>query len=76
MGRLRGRLWSVTVSLEEAPVLRRTLPVVSTRLVSGKVEIRVMAEHEPEGGMSPVEPTLEDVYFATLLGNGLTVELD
>ena len=76
VGKLSGRLWSKTVPLDEAPVLRRTLPVVSTRLVSGEMEIRVVAEEPPEGGLEPVEPTLEDVYFATLLGHGLSVELD
>lgn len=75
-GKLSGRLWSKTVPLDEAPVLRRSLPVVSTRLVGGQMEIRVVAEQAPEGGLSPVEPTLEDVYFATLLGHGLSVELD
>ena len=76
VGKLSGRLWSKTVPLDEAPVLRRTLPVVSTRLVSGEMEIRVVAEEPPEGGLEQVEPTLEDVYFATLLGHGLSVELD
>jgi ABC-type multidrug transport system ATPase subunit len=76
VSKLSGRLWSKTVPLDEAPVLRRSLPVVSTRLVSGEMEIRVVAEEAPEGGLSAVEPTLEDVYFATLLGHGLSVELD
>ena len=74
--KLSGRLWSKTVSMEEAPVLRRALPVVSTRLIGGRMEIRVVAEEQPEGGLEPVAPTLEDVYFATLLGHGLSVELD
>ncbi len=76
VGELTGRLWSKTVSLEEAPVLRRALPVVSTRLTGGQMEIRVVAEVPPEGDLLPVEPTLEDVYFATLLRHGLSVELD
>ena len=76
IGKLAGRLWSKTVPLDEAPVLRRSLPVVSTRLVGGEMEIRVVAEEAPEGGLSGVAPTLEDVYFATLLGHGLSVELD
>jgi len=74
--KLRGRLWSKRVSMDDAPVLRRTLPVVSTRLVGGQMEIRVVAENAPEGGFLGVEPTLEDVYFSTLLGHGLSVEHD
>jgi ABC-type multidrug transport system ATPase subunit len=76
IGRLEGHLWSKQVSMEEAPALRRSLPVVSTRLVGGRMEIRVVSEEEPEGGLVPVAPTLEDVYFATLLSHGLSVELD
>jgi len=76
VARLKGRLWSRTVPMSEAPLLRRSLPVVSTRLVGGRMEIRVVAESQPEGGLEPAEPTLEDVYFATLLGHGLSVELD
>jgi len=74
--KLNGRLWSKRVGMDEAPVLRRSLPVVSTRLVGGQMELRVVAEAEPECGLTRVEPTLEDVYFATLLGHGLSVELD
>lgn len=76
VAKLSDRLWSKRVGMDEAPVLRRSLPVVSTRLVGGQMEIRVVSEAEPEGGLVPVEPTLEDVYFATLLGHGLNVELD
>ena len=73
---LSGRLWHKIVSAAEAPVLRKALPVVSTRLIGGQVEIRVIAESAPEGGLEPATPTLEDVYFATLLKHGLQVELD
>jgi ABC-type multidrug transport system ATPase subunit len=76
IAKLDGRLWSKTVPLDEAPRLRRELPVVSTRLVGGQMEIRAVAESAPEGGLTPVAPTLEDVYFATLLGHGLSVDVD
>ena len=73
---LSGRLWHKVVPASEAPALRKALPVVSTRLIGGQVEIRVIAEAAPEGGLEPATPTLEDVYFATLLKHGLQVELD
>ncbi len=68
--RLDGRLWRMTVSMTEAAGLERTLPVVSTRLVSGQVELRLLAETPPGEGVVPAEPTLEDVYFATLIEHG------
>ena len=74
--RLAGRLWRKLLPIEDAAMLRRSLPVVSTRLIAGKMEIRVVADEQPEGGLVAVEPTLEDVYFATLLQHGLHTELD
>ena len=74
--KLSGRLWSKRVAASQVEVLRRTLPIVSTRLVAGEMEIRVVAETMPEADLSEVQPTLEDVYFATLRANGLSVEFD
>ena len=73
---LSGRLWSRVVPRDEAQALRRSLPVVSTRLVSGQVELRVVSEQQPEGGLSAAEPTLEDVYFATLMKHGMNPVVD
>jgi hypothetical protein len=55
--------------------LQGILPVVSTRLIAGRVEIRIVAETPPRDDLEPAAPTLEDVYFATLLQHGLKVEL-
>jgi ABC-type multidrug transport system ATPase subunit len=63
---LEGRLWSTTVDKADAERLRATLPVVSTRIAAGRTEVRVRADTAPQG-MQPTAPTLEDVYFATLL---------
>jgi ABC-type multidrug transport system ATPase subunit len=76
VGQLEGRMWHKIVTAAQAPALRQVLPVVSTRLIAGQVEIRVVSEQQPEGGLELVAPTLEDVYFATLLKHGLQVELD
>jgi ABC-type multidrug transport system ATPase subunit len=74
VGRLQGRLWRKVVSMEEARVWRQDLPVVSTRLVAGQVEVRLVAEQPPRDDLAPAEPNLEDVYFATLLEHGLTAD--
>jgi ABC-type multidrug transport system ATPase subunit len=73
--RLDGRLWRRIVSLEEAKARRAELPVVSSRLIAGRVELRVVAEASPSDEFEPATPTLEDVYFATLLEYGLSVDL-
>jgi ABC-type multidrug transport system ATPase subunit len=67
---LDGRLWTQTVDKPEAERLRTTLKVISTRIVSGRREVRALAERAPPG-MQAVAPTLEDVYFATLIEHGI-----
>jgi ABC-type multidrug transport system ATPase subunit len=71
--RLAGRLWKVVVDREQSDALRSRLPVVSTRLIAGRVELRVAGETMPAEGMTPATPTLEDVYFATLAQHGIDV---
>ena len=55
--------------------LRERLPIVSTRMFGGKTEIRVVGSERPDG-MDVAEPSLEDVYFATLAENGINVAID
>jgi len=74
--RLAGRLYAKKVAATQAPALVAALPVVSTRLKAGQVELRVVAEDPPESGFEAAPATLEDVYFATLLQHGLSVELN
>lgn len=75
IGSLQGRLWSKLVPMAEVEAYRQALPVVSTRLVGGQVEVRVFAAQRPEADLQPAAATLEDVYFATLQKHGLSVEL-
>jgi len=76
VAKLDGRLFVKTVERAEAGALQAELPVVSTRLRAGRVELRVVAETAPEIGFELAAPTLEDVYFATLTQHGLSVELN
>jgi ABC-type multidrug transport system ATPase subunit len=74
--KLNGRLWSRMVGNDDVAGLRNKLPIVSTRRIAGKIEIRVVSENQPEGDLQPVAPNLEDVYFATLLQHGMDLEVD
>jgi ABC-2 type transport system ATP-binding protein len=67
---LDGRLWTAAVDKREAERLRATLKVISTRIVAGRMEVRVLSDSAP-AGMQAAVPTLEDVYFATLLEHGI-----
>jgi ABC-type multidrug transport system ATPase subunit len=72
--RLHGRVWRCIVDRSTVEGLRASLPVLTTRLRAGRTEISVLADAQPETGFAPVEPDLEDVYFAALLHPGLLGE--
>jgi ABC-type multidrug transport system ATPase subunit len=72
---LRGRLWSCVVPRDAVETLRARHIVLSCRLKAGLTEVRVLADQTP-ADMTAASPTLEDVYFATLIRHGLTANLD
>jgi ABC-2 type transport system ATP-binding protein len=72
---IRGRLWSCIVPRSAAQQLRAQYNVISSRLKSGAMEVRVLANTAPPG-MTAAVPTLEDIYFATLVQHGLSANLD
>ena len=67
---LDGRLFVAVVDRAEAERLRTSLQVISARIAAGRTEIRVLADAAPPG-TRPAVPTLEDVYFATLIAHGV-----
>jgi ABC-2 type transport system ATP-binding protein len=72
---LDGRLYSAVVDRAEVERLRATLNVISARIAAGRTEVRVLAD-QPPAGMRPVAPTLEDVYFATLIAHGVDTSVE
>jgi ABC-type multidrug transport system ATPase subunit len=75
IAKLDGKLWKRVVARDDVPALRERYAILSTRLVAGRAEIRVVGNERPED-LAPAEPTLEDVYFATLQQHGLDVTLN
>ncbi len=73
IGKLEGRLWKQLVAPGEVAMVRERVPILSTRLIAGRAEIRVVGSERPDG-LEPAQPTLEDVYFATLMQHGVDVE--
>ena len=64
---LAGRIWHRTVPKAELAGCKERLQVISTRLRGGQTLIHVLADDCPEPGFERVEPSLEDLYFATLV---------
>lgn len=73
---LRGRLWRCEVSADGVAEARTHLPVISHRLVAGRTELRMVSTDKPSDASELAEPTLEDVYFATLAQHGFATEFD
>ncbi|MEO6323681.1 MAG: ABC transporter ATP-binding protein [Thermoanaerobaculia bacterium] len=63
---LEGRLWRKAVAKAAVAEHRLRHDVISTRLFAGQTQLHVLADARPDPGFSPIAPTLEDVYFATL----------
>ncbi|MBI2569774.1 MAG: ABC transporter ATP-binding protein [Candidatus Schekmanbacteria bacterium] len=63
---LRGKTWTKAIPKAELPRYEMELPVIMTRLVAGRTVIHVHAAERPDASFSPIEASLEDVYFRTL----------
>ena len=63
---LRGKVWKKLVERDRLADYERDLPVISSRLVSGRTVIHVVAPQRPDPSFEEVAPELEDVYFNAL----------
>ena len=64
---LAGRIWSKSVDKDELAELRAHRQVISSRLISGRTVVHVLADESPGKGFAPTPGGLEDVYFSTLI---------
>ncbi len=69
IARLGGKIWRRVVDREELASARSSLPIISTRLQSGRTVVRAYADSAPGPGFDPVEADLEDVYFSAVAGH-------
>ena len=63
---LRGRIYLRTVDRGELASYNARFAVISTKLFAGRTVIRILADAPPGEGFEPIDPSLEDVYFAAL----------
>ena len=64
---LQGRVWRRTIEASQLAGYQQDLTVISNRLRGGQTVIHVLADSLPGAGFEPVEGSLEDLYFATLV---------
>ena len=63
---IEGKVWSCMISKKELSAYRKKYQVISTKLIAGQTQIRIVSDHTIEEGFEKVSPNLEDYYFATL----------
>ena len=73
---LDGRVWQRAIARSDLESVKAALPVISTRLTAGRTLVNVVSDAAPDAAFVPIEPTLEDVYFATIGGRLPAVDAD
>ncbi|MFH1004661.1 MAG: ABC transporter ATP-binding protein [Bacteroidota bacterium] len=62
---LNGKIWKKMIEKTELPDYKLSFNVISSQMYAGKSIIHVFSENRPDS-FEPVEPNLEDVYFANI----------
>ena len=63
---IQGKIWTKIIPKNDLPAYKKAFDKISTKLVSGKTQIRVLSNTKPEAGFELKSTNLEDYYFATL----------
>lgn len=66
---LQGQVWTRLMDREQLPGIKEQFHVISTRLVSGKTQVRVKSTSMPDAGFELAQAGLEDVYFTSIIEN-------
>ncbi len=61
-----GKIWEKDITGFNLEDIEKEYHVISTRLFSGKIFVRIFCEKDPDDEFNAVDPILEDVYFFTL----------
>ncbi len=63
---IEGKIWSKIIAKKDLEAFKKAFNVISTKLVAGETQIRVLSDRKPEEGFESIAPNLEDYYFTTL----------
>ncbi len=66
-----GKIWTKIIPKKDIEAYKKAFDVISTKLVSGETQIRVLSDNKPEAGFDVITPSLEDYYFATLYNQAI-----
>jgi len=68
---IEGKIWTKIIPKTDIDSFKKAFDVISTKLVSGETQIRVLSENKPEAGFDSIAPNLEDYYFATVFNQAV-----
>jgi ABC-type multidrug transport system ATPase subunit len=68
---IEGKIWTKIIPKADIDIYKKAFHVISTKLVSGETQIRVLSANKPETGFDTITPNLEDYYFTTLFNQSL-----
>jgi ABC-2 type transport system ATP-binding protein len=68
---LAGKIWTKALTKEELSRCSERMDVISNKLMEGRPIVRVYSEGQPETGFTPIEPTLEDLFFYQIKRNSM-----
>ncbi|WBU89087.1 ABC transporter ATP-binding protein [Cellulophaga omnivescoria] len=66
---IEGKIWTKIIPKNDIEVYKNTFDVISTKLVAGDTQIRILSNKKPEKDFQLIAPNLEDFYFASLFNN-------
>ncbi|MCG2417803.1 ABC transporter ATP-binding protein [Aequorivita sp. F47161] len=66
---IEGKIWTKIIPKKDIEAYKKAFDVISTKLVAGETQIRVLSDAKPEEGFRLITPNLEDFYFTTLFIN-------
>ena len=64
-------VWQKTVGRDQVTDHMERYNVISTRLFAGQTILHVLSDSSPGADFEAISAELEDVYFATMKGNGV-----
>jgi ABC-type multidrug transport system ATPase subunit len=66
INKVEGKVWRKQVDKEEADALKKSMPFLSSRFLTGGVIVSVLSDDRPGPGFEQGDVVLEDAYFAHL----------
>lgn len=64
--RLSNKLWQAEISPQQIPAFQQQFPLLSSRFIGGRCQVRVVAAQAPASGFIQASADLQDAYFYLL----------